>query len=406
MRDKTSFFCLISLVLATLGTAPALAQSVFSPVVTVNNSIITEFEIEQRQQFLTLLNAPGSTRTAVIESLIDERLRAQAVNAAGMAPEQADIDAGVEEFAGRFNLSGEEFKTVLDENGVAPETLESFVSVGISWRDFIRARFASRLEVTEREIDEALGTGGGGSRIRVLLSEVIIPAPPQQAEEVQELAALIAASQSEEEFSEYARQYSGTATRDEGGRLPWRALNELPEILRPLLLNLAPGEVTEPIPIPDAVALFQLRGIEESGVLSESFAAIDFAQYFIPGGRTPEALAEAERIRLEVDVCNDLYGIAQGQSPEVLVRDTLPPSEIPTDVALELSKLDPGESSVALTRSGGQTLVFLMLCSRTAVANEEVDRAAVENTLRSARLTAIADSYLDQLRSDARIKLQ
>ncbi|MEM1351472.1 MAG: peptidylprolyl isomerase [Pseudomonadota bacterium] len=389
----------------TLANA-AQAQSIFSPVVTVNDSIITEFEIEQRERFLTLLNAPGATREAVVESLIEERLRAQAVREAGLTPDQGQIDAGIEDFAGRVNLTGEEFILVLEENGVARETLESFVTVGVAWRDFIRARFAARLEITESDIDEALGTGGGGSRIRVLLSEVIIPIPRGRAEEVQELAAEIALSQSEEEFSEYARQYSGTATRDDGGRLPWRALNELPEILRPLLLNLAPGEVTEPIPIPDAIALFQLRGIEETGVLSESFSAIDFAQYFIPGGRTPEALAQAERIRSTVDVCNDLYGIAQGQPPEILIRETLPPAEIPTDIALELSKLDPGESSVALTRSGGQTLVFLMLCNRTTVANEEVDRAAVEQTLRSARLTAIAESYLDQLKSDARIILQ
>lgn len=406
MRNRTKILSFAISVWMTCVGGPLVAQSLFSPVVRVNDKIITEFEIEQRQRFLTLLNAPGSTRDAVLESLIDERLRSQAIEDAGMQPTQEEIDAGVEEFAERVNLTGEEFVLVLEENGVARETLESFVSVGIAWRDYIRARFASRLEITSNEIDEALGTGGGGSRIRVLLSEVIIPAPPERAAEVEELAALIAASQSEEEFSEYARLYSGTATRDDGGRLPWRQLNELPEILRPLLLNLAPGDVTEPIPIPDAVALFQLRGIEETGVLAENFAAIDFAQYFIAGGRTPDALAEAARIRAEVDVCNDLYGIAQGQPPTVLVRDTLPPSEIPTDIALELSKLDPGESSVALTRSGGQTLVFLMLCSRTAAANEEVDRAGVERALRSARLNAIAASYLDQLKSDARIKVQ
>lgn len=406
MRDMTKRLLLALISLTVCAVSPAHAQSLFSPVVTVNDDIITEFEIEQRQRFLLLLNAPGSTRDAVVDTLIDERLRSQAVDDAGMQPTSDDIAAGIDEFAARVNLTGEEFIIVLEENGVARESMESFVASGIGWRDFIRRRFAPRLEITENDINEALGTGGGGSRIRVLLSEVIIPAPPERAAEVQELATQIAASQSEEEFSEYARLYSGTATRDDGGRLPWRALNELPEILRPLLLNLAPGEVTDPIPIPDAVALFQLRGIEETGVLSETFAAIDFAQFFIPGGRSPEALAEAQRIQAEIDVCNDLYGIAQGLSPQVLVRETLPPSDIPTDIALELSKLDPGESSYALTRSGGQTLVFLMLCSRTASANEEVDRAAVETALRSARLNQIAASYLDQLKSDARITLQ
>ena len=48
------------------------------------------------------------------------------------------------------------------------------------------------------------------------------------------------------------------------------------------------------------------------------------------------------------------------------LRGSLPPADIPQDIAIELSKLDPGEVSTALTRSGGETLVFLMLCARNA----------------------------------------
>ena len=82
---------------------------------------------------------------------------------------------------------------------------------------------------------------------------------------------------------------------------------------------------------------------------------------------------------------------------------TLPPAEIPTDVAYELSKLDPGEVSTALTRANGQTLVFLMLCNRTSAVAEGADRDQVLNGLRNQRLSQLADSYLAQLRADARI---
>ena len=87
----------------------------------------------------------------------------------------------------------------------------------------------------------------------------------------------------------------------------------------------------------------------------------------------------------------------------VLDRGALPPSEIPTDIAYELSKLDPGEVSTALTRSNGQTLVFLMLCGRTSSAVEDVDRNQVEMGLRNRRLAELSDSFLAQLRSNARI---
>jgi peptidyl-prolyl cis-trans isomerase SurA len=225
-------------------------------------------------------------------------------------------------------------------------------------------------------------------------------------EEVEGIAAEIATTTSEAEFAEYARQYSATATRDSGGRLPWQSLSELPPVLRPLLLNLAPGEVTEPLNIPNAVALFQLRGIQETGAQAEQFAAIDYAAYYIPGGRSEAGLAQARRVSAEVDTCDDLYGIAQGQPEEVLDRGNRTPDEIPTDIAFELSKLDPGEVSTTLTRNEGQTLVFLMLCARTAVANQDVERDQVEAALRSQRLNAIAESFLDQLRADSRIIFQ
>ena len=177
-------------------------------------------------------------------------------------------------------------------------------------------------------------------------------------------------------------------------------------MLRPIVLGLAPGEVSDPIPIPNAIALFQLRDIEEAGYTPPTYSAIEYAAYYLPGGRSETTLAQARVLESRVDRCDDLYGVAQGQPAEVLERQTLPPSEIPTDIAFELSKLDPGEVSTALTRSNGQTLVFLMLCGRTAEVNEDVDRDQFVLGLRNQRLDSLAQSYLSQLRADARIVTQ
>ena len=382
------------------------AQNPFAPVATVNDRLITEFEVQQRQGFLITLNAPGSTREAVIDELINERLRAETIENAGLELTEEALEAGLAEFAARANVSVEEFIEVLAANGIAEETFRDFVEIGVAWRDFISSQFGARLQVSESEIDRALGSSSSATAIRVLLSEIIIPAPPEQLQQVEALAFEIAEAQSADEFSDYAREFSATATRDQGGRLPWQSLTELPPVLRPILLGLAPGEITDPIPIPNAIALFQLRGIEETGAPAAEYAAIEYATYFIPGGRSEKALKQAAEVRANVDVCNDLYGIAFGQPEEVLERVTQKPSEIPSDIAFELSKLDPGESSTALTRANGQNLVFLMLCGRTALANEEVERAEVAAALRSNRLNTFAESYLAQIRADARIEYQ
>ena len=170
-----------------------------------------------------------------------------------------------------------------------------------------------------------------------------------------------------------------------------------------MLLGLTPGEVTDPLPIPNALALFQLRDIEETSAPSPEYAAIEYAAYYMAGGRSPETLARAAKLASQVDVCDDLYGIAKGQPEAALDRGSKAPGEIPQDIAYELAKLDPGEVSTALTRSDGNTLVFLMLCGRTAALNETASREEVALQLRQQRLSGYSDSLLEELRADARI---
>lgn len=388
-----------------LGPRPADAQNLFAPVIKINESVVTAYELEQRQRMLTVLRAPGNVAELAREQLIDDRLRIQAANAAGIVPSEEEVLDGMTEFAGRANLSREEFIQALEGNGVAAQTFRDFVRAGLSWRLLVQARFGGRVNLSEAEIDRALGASGGSS-VRVLLSEIIMPAPPQQAEAVRERAERISQTTSEAAFSQAARQFSATATRQAGGRLPWQNLEDLPPVLRPLVLGLAPGEVTDPIPITNAVALFQLRGIEEVGYKPPTYSAIEYAAYYMPGGRSEATLAQARVLASQVDRCDDLYGVAKGQPEEMLDRQALPPAEIPTDIAFELSKLDPGEVSTALTRSNGQTLMFLMLCGRTGEISEDLDRDQFALGLRNQRLNSLAESYLSQLRADARIITQ
>lgn len=386
-------------------TAPAaMAQNPFDPVIEVNDDIITAYEIEQRQRFLRLISPANSGIETTRQELIDDRLRAQVLRQLGLELTEDDIRAGMEEFAGRAELTAEQFLDVLAQRGVAEETFRDFVSVGIAWRELIRARFANRVSIGEEEIDRALAAASTGSGVRVLLSEIIMPAPPAEADAVLARAERIAQSTSFEEFSSFARQYSATASRGQGGRLGWTPITNLPPALRPQILALAPGEVTQPIALPNAVALFQLRDIQETDAPDPQYSAIEYARYFIPGGRTESALNEAARIRARVDQCDDLYGVAKGQPEEVLVRETKAPGEIPRDIALELAKLDKDEVSTALTTADGSVLVFLMMCGRTPALDADVSREAIANRLRQERLTSLAENYIEQLRADARIR--
>ncbi|MGD9864474.1 MAG: peptidylprolyl isomerase [Pseudodonghicola sp.] len=394
----------LGLTLTGLQPHPAQAQGLFAPAITVNGAAITGYELEQRAQLLRLLNAPGDHVKLAREALIEDRLKQQAAKALDITVAPEDVQTGIDEMAKRTNMSTDDFIKALADGGVSRQTVRDFVEITLLWRDYIGARFGARARPTATEIDRALGRAGSGAGLQVLLSEIIIPVTPQTLDQVENLANQIAEVKSYDAFSAAAAQYSASESRTDGGRLDWMPLNRLPGPLQPMILGLKTGEVSAPLALPNAVALFQMRGIRESGTVEPRYAKIDYAAYYIPGGRAPEALAAAAAIRQKVDTCDDLYGIAKGQPPEVLERKSEAPGQIPRDVALELSKLDPGETSTALTRSNGQTLVLLMLCGRTSDLAAAASREEVSNALIEQRLQGYSRSHLAQLKADALIE--
>ncbi|WP_121063576.1 peptidylprolyl isomerase [Chachezhania antarctica] len=400
-RRTGAYAFLIAAVFALFGATSAMANGLFLPAVIVNDDVITNYEIQQRSRLLALLRAPGSSEKEARESLLEDRLRQQAMRQYGLTLAEADVTQGIDDFAQRANLSGEELLNALEENGVARETMRDYVTVNLGWTELVRGLFLETARPSMAEIDRALGLAGTTGGVRVLLSEIIIPITAQTAEEVDALAGQLAEIDSVGEFSAAAQRYSAAQTAQDGGRMPWIDLNRLPPQLRPIILSLSPGQVSDPLGLEGAVALFQMRDIQEIAAQSPSYSAIEFATLALPGGRTADTLARAQAIKARVSECTDLYGEALGMPEEALQIRSMAPSEIPQDISIELAQLDDGESSYELTRNNGQTLLFVMLCSRTAEANKDATREQVAQALTVQRLEAASRGFIDQLKADA-----
>ncbi|MBE0412866.1 peptidylprolyl isomerase [Yoonia sp.] len=404
MRAFTITAFVLALLLGVGANRPALAQGQFDAAITVNDRVITRYELAQRIRLLEVFRTPGDLNRIARDALIEDRLKEQELDRVGLRLSDAALAAAVDDFASRADMTADQFARMLAQNGVDRVTLEDFVRVGVSWRDYVRSRFNRQVTVTDADIDRALarqGTGAAG--IEVLLSEIIIAAPPERAAEAQRVAGQIAQMRSFAAFEDAARQVSALPSRDNGGRLGWLPIDNYPPQLQNLLLGLRPGEVTQPIDIPNGIALFQMRAVREGARRTQTPASIAYATYAIPGGQTPAARAAAQDIVDRLDTCDDLYGVARNQPPEMLQRADLPPQDIPGDIALELAQLDPGEISLNLTRDNGQTLVLLMLCGRTAVGQQGLDREAVRNQIRSQRLAGLANALVADLQAAATI---
>lgn len=382
----------------------ATAQGAFQPVITVNSSAVTAFELDQRKKLLEVFRTPGDLDKAARTALIEDRLKMAALDAAGLRLSDESLAQAMEEFAGRANLTLDQFLQILAGNGVAEETLRDFVRIGVSWRDYIRNRYGSSVTISDAEVSRAIAqTQSGGSVIEVLMNEIIIAAPPPRAAQAMATAQRISRITSTSAFEAQARRVSALPSRTRGGRLGWLPITNYPPQLQSMLLGLSPGEVTQPLPITNGVALFQMRDIREAKTATVPPTAIDYAAFYLDGGKSEVGLRAAQDLADRTDTCDDLYGAAQGLPETVLERNSLPPAEISQDVALELARLDTNESSYNLTRNEGQTLVFLMMCGRTNAAGEGVDPEAVRNQLRSHRLASLATSLLEDLRTAATI---
>lgn len=414
--------------LFSAGAARAQAD-LFTPAVFVNDRVITRYEVDQNRKFLTVLRQAGNIEELAVERLIEDALRRDAAQAAGITVTPEEVEAGMAEFAARGNLTTEEFLAVIGQNGIAPETFRAFVEAGLLWRQVIGTRFGPRAQVTDDEVDRAFVLASRRSGVQVLISEIVLRAdsPEAQAEADRVAQRLAGQFMSEGAFAAEARARSVSPSRDAGGRLDWLPLGNLPAPIAAQVLGLPPGQVSQPFPVTNAVVLFYLRDLRETGTPEANVLAIDWAEFSVASAD------EGRRVKDDVDTCDDLYGQALGLPEDRLLRETRPPAEVPDDVMLELARLDDNEGTAGFSRGGRP--IFLMLCARSyeppgaepapeaPAAEGETEATAeapggeaaqpagptreqVRAQLVSQRLTSYADGYLAELRADATIRYQ
>ncbi|MGB8814783.1 MAG: peptidylprolyl isomerase [Paracoccaceae bacterium] len=399
MRLLTLFSaCLMLAIGATLAAAQ---DNLFATRIIVNDRAVTQYELNQRMLFMQLLRSPGNSEKAALDALVEDRLRMTAAEQLGIKATPEQVTTGMEEFAARANLESAQFIEALAQGGVEVQTFRDFVEAGVVWREVVRGKFGQQVQITDTEIDRAIASAGRANAVRLLLSELIIPAPPGQEASALALAQRLQSEISTEAgFAAAARSYSASASARRGGVIDWVPLANLPPTIAPFVLALGPGEVSDPVAIPNGVALFQLRAIEELTTPEPASVSVEYAQFLLPNDTA--AAPEMARIGLGVDTCNDLYGVLPGVPEDQLLRETKTLAEVPSDIGLELAKLDPGESSTALVRGGAR--VFLMLCARMPQTEEPVSRDDVRSQLINQRLAGFADGYLEDLRANAIIR--
>ena len=371
------------------------AEGIFDTIISVDGAAITNYELEQRILFFSFLNEPGDTLISSRQSLIDDRLKMAAGSKDGFALTPTELENAMLDFAKNSNQSLSGLLNLLNEGGVDAETFRDYVEVGVVWREVVRKRFGSQSQPTESEIDRALAAERAEGDISVLLTEIVLPAGPSQLEESRKIARELAKITSIGSFSEKAKKLSVSSSRDNGGKIPWRNLKDLPNGLRQIIASLRPGQVAKPLEVQNAIVLFQLRDVEELGLKAPEIISMKFAK--ITGINSVLDLATKT-----VNSCDDLYGLVKLDKDVVLEMLTQHPDEIEQATALRLNRLDRHEMSI-FSDSPDSIGNMIMLCERNYTTSADISRSEVAKNIRAARLTNLAEGYLAELRTNATV---
>jgi len=398
MINITRRIGLAALVLIGSFQSAAQAQGLFDPVISVNRAAITAYELEQREQFLEILQRSSGMAQRARDDLIEDRLKMAAADRSGIKLSGAQLLSAMNEFAANANLELEQLLETLAQSGVDEQTYRDFIMVGVTWRELIHASFAARSAPSEAEIDRELASAAAQGGVKVLLTEIVLPAgSAEELNSARQTAERLGRISSTADFSEQARRLSVAQSRVNGGRLEWANMSDLPDGLRPIISGLRPGQITTPLEVPNAVVLFQLRDVAETTAQSPEISAIEYAHLKGPADAVKAATQMA-------DTCDDFYGAAKDDPSLTLTIRSESPDQMSQALSLRLMGLDKNEfDDMPAAAAAGDHAEIVMLCARVYAALEDVSRGQVADNLRSARISSLADGFLAELRASADI---
>ena len=175
----------------------------------------------------------------------------------------------------------------------------------------------------------------------------------------------------------------------------WQNLSDLPSVVKPLVAGLAIGEVTDPLPLPGGIAIFQLRNLRESKYKEKRIEFIDYTEFLF----AKDTKIERALIR-DILVCDDLYSFAKKIKNSQISRSSSKASELSKSLKSTVGSLD--ENEFILENIENETTRLVMVCGRKETQTlSSQDIIEINRIIANKRLYSLANSYIDNLRQEA-----
>lgn len=165
--------CAVAVIL--FSAQPASAQV----ALLVNGDPITNYDIEQRSRLIQISTRKQPSRQQTIEELIGDRLKVQVGKRYSVIVSDTEVDNAFANIARNSGTTVEGFSKGLESGGLNPNTLKAKLRADITWGQIVRGKFASRLQVGEKDIFEAMEKKSDGKDVghEYLLRPIVLVVP-------------------------------------------------------------------------------------------------------------------------------------------------------------------------------------------------------------------------------------
>jgi peptidyl-prolyl cis-trans isomerase SurA len=215
----------------------------------VNGEAVTNSDIEQRIKLTTLTVRKTPSRQEALDELINDKLKIREGKRYGLDLSPTDIDAAFGNMASRMRMNNEQLVKTLEGHGIRPETLKARIKADMTWGNLLRGRFQSSFNVSEKELEAALGGSDKATTetFEYLMRPIVLIIPrgsPQSVFETRrkEAELLRGRIQSCDEAVGLFRSMRDAAIRDQVSKTS----ADLPPPLRDLLDKTQIGHLTPP----------------------------------------------------------------------------------------------------------------------------------------------------------------
>jgi len=286
--------CLAMLV----ATSPALAQRSLSDrgtmldrvAAVVNDGVVLASELEEQVQVIAgrlqsqglEMPPPGVLRQQILDRLILQEIQMQRAQRAGIRIGDESLNQALADVAQRNGIALVQFPSTLAQQGIDYISYRESVRREMTLQVLRQRDVIQRINVSPRELQQFLEKQK--SRPSELneynLSHILIAVPQEatsaQLDQAESRAQnVFQRARSGEDFTKLAIAFSNSQTALEGGALGWRRGPEIPTVLADLVVNLKPGEVSEPLRTPSGyhiVRLNEIRGADQQVVIEQTHA--------------------------------------------------------------------------------------------------------------------------------------